>query len=124
MHILIPILAVLLTAESETRYKQELDLKKYPQDTPKHALGSFIQCIENKDIDYCLAQLADPEFVDQRVKDIGGHFEDLVKEAKRKLVYDPATLKLLKRLAEDGEWKTKDEEATLTLKDVADKPLH
>ena len=37
---------------------------------------------------------------------------------------DPATLKLLRRLAEDGDWETKDDSATLILKDVPDKPLH
>ena len=87
-------------------------------------MSSFIKSIENKEIDYFMACLADPKFVDQRVKDLGGRFEDVVAEARQKLVDDPATLKLLRRLAEDGEWETKDDSATLTLKDAPDKPLH
>ena len=128
MHILLPVLIVLAVggpgSEPEKRYNQTLDLKKYPQDTPKAALSSFVKSIENKDINYFMAYLADPKFVDQRVKDLGGRFEDVVTEARQKLVDDPATLKLLRRLAEDGDWETKDDSATLILKDVPDKPLH
>src|ERR1051326_2915070 len=128
MQFLLPIVVVLAvgdssSAEGDKRYGQAVDLKKYPQETAKAALGSFIKAVENKDIEYFAAQLADPKFVDQRVKDLGGHFDDVVKEATQKLVDDPATLKLLKRLAEDGEWKTSDDTATLKLKDAPDKAL-
>jgi len=129
MHLVLPVIVVLLVADGgsgsgEKRYGQAVDLKKYPQETAKGALESFIKSVENKDIDYFVAQLADPEFVDQRVKDLGGRFEDVAKEAKQKLVDDPATLKLLRRLAEDGEWKIDDESATVKLKDEPDKPVH
>ena len=129
MHILLSVLVLVAAAEPgssepEKRYNQTLDLKKHPQDTAKATLSSFVKSIENKEIDYFMAYLADPKFVDQRVKDLGGRFEDVVAEARQKLVDDPATLKLLRRLADDGEWETKDDSATLTLKDAPDKPLH
>jgi hypothetical protein len=112
------------SSDSDKRYGVAADLKKYPQSTPKDTLASFIKCIENKDIDYFVAQVAEPEFVDRRVKDLGGHFDDLVKEARQKLVEDPATLKLLGRLAQVGDWAAGDDKATVTLKDVPEKPLH
>jgi hypothetical protein len=112
------------SSDSDKRYEQAVDLKKYPQASPKEALASFIKCINNKDIEYFVAQVAEPKFVDQRVKDLGGHFEEVVKEARQKLVDDPATLKLLGRLAQEGEWKTEDDRATVSLTDVPDKAVH
>jgi hypothetical protein len=110
-------------AEAEKRYDQTLDLKKYPQDTPKSALASFIKAIENKEVAYALAHLAEPAFVDQRVKDLEGKFDALVMEAKGKLADDPAALKLLQRLAKDGAWKEEDGRASVSLKDVSDKQV-
>jgi hypothetical protein len=108
----------------DKRYNQTLDLKKYPQDTPKTALLSLIKAIENKDVEYILAHLAEPKFVDQRVTDLGGKFDLLVEEAKGKLVEDPGTLKLLKRFAADGDWKTDGDHSFASLPDVAGKQVN
>lgn len=112
------------SSDSDKRYDQAIDLKKYPQATPKETLASFIKCVENKDIEYFVAQVAEPKWVDRRVKDLGGHFDDVIKEARQKLVDDPATLKQLARLARDGEWKTEDDQATVSLADAPEKPVH
>jgi hypothetical protein len=109
--------------QSEKRFDQALDLKKYPQDTPKNAATSFIKAIEHKDIEYLLAQLAEPTFVDQRVKDNGGKFEVLVQEAKAKLADDPAALKLLQRLAKEGDWKIEGDRAILSLEGAPDRQV-
>ncbi len=104
------------------RYNRTVDLKNYPQDTPEKALASFVQAVEKKEVEYLLAQLAEPTFIDQRVKDYGGKFDTLVQEAKSKLD-DPAVLKLLQRFVKEGDWKTADSKATVSLKDVGDRQV-
>jgi hypothetical protein len=98
-----------------------LDLKTYPQSTPKEALASVLKAIENKRTDYLLAHLADPEFVDRRVKENGGKFADLVEDTKRKLVDDPGPAKLFGRFLKEGAWEVEDADATVSLKDVKDR---
>jgi hypothetical protein len=106
------------------RYDVTLDLKSYPQSSPKETLGSVVKAIENKRVDYLLAHLADAEFVDQRVKDYGGKFADLVQETTRKLVDDPGAAKLLQRFLKDGEWEVETDSATVSLKDFKDRVIH
>ncbi len=70
------------------RYSFESNTAFYPQNTPKKALQSVVKAIESKRIDYLLAQLADPQFVDDAV----GEFKDQVpkgnEEAKTFLAFD------------------------------------
>jgi hypothetical protein len=101
----------------EKRYGIEADLKTYPQDTPKDTLASVLKAIEGKRIDYLVAQLADPEWVDRRVKDTGGKFDELVREAMARLVEDPGQARQLQRLLKEGEWDLKDDRASVILKD-------
>src|SRR5690348_9777120 len=49
------------------RYGIELDIKKFPQNTPKDGLGSVLKAIGEKRFDYLLAHLTDPAFVDKQV---------------------------------------------------------
>jgi hypothetical protein len=101
----------------EKRYGVEADLKTYPQDTPRDTLASVLKAIEGKRIDYLVAQLADPEWVDRRVKDTGGKFDELVREAMARLVEDPGQARQLQRLLKEGEWDVKDDRASVILKD-------
>lgn len=100
------------------RYNVEPDLDTYPQGAPKEALGSVLRAIEQKRINYLLAQLADPEFVDNRVKTYGGNFDELVKEATDKLVNDPSTVKQLRRFLREGEWEMDETSASARIKEV------
>lgn len=105
-------------ATAQARHGFEPDLKTYPQATPKETLASLIAAIENKRIDYVLAQLTEPEWVDSRVKD-SGKFSTVLDEAKDKLLDDPAPLKQLKQFAKDGEWIMADSStASVSHKDV------
>jgi hypothetical protein len=101
------------------RYGVEADLKTYPQNSPKDTLASVLQAIDNKQIDYLLAHLADPQFVDRRVEASG--FEETLKEAKTRLLDDPSAAKQLRRFLKDGEWHIADGTATVRLKDVTDR---
>jgi hypothetical protein len=110
--------------EPAKRHGIATDLKTYPQDTPKEALASLLKAIEDKRIDYLMAQLADPEFVDRRLKETGGKFQDLVADATDKLVRDPGTAKRLQRYFKEGSWDIGDTQAVVTLKDDKERGVH
>lgn len=116
--------AALLHAESPPpRYGVAADLKTYPQATPKETLASVLKALTAKRVDYVVAQLADPEFVDRRVKDNGGKPDELLQEAKARLLDDPATVKMFERFLKDGAWGEGEEAATASLKGVTDRKL-
>jgi hypothetical protein len=97
------------------------DLKTYPQATAKEALASVLKAIENKRVDYLLAHLADPEWVDQRLQDTGGKVNELRQEATARLVDDPGAAKQLQRLLKEGEWETDSAAAAVHLKEGTDR---
>jgi hypothetical protein len=104
------------------RYGIAADLKKYPQGTPKEALASVLAAIDAGRFDYLVAQLADPAWVDDRVKRLyGGHFEQQVEETRGRL--DPSAVKLLRRFLKDGEWTEDKDQATARIKGVEDRSL-
>src|SRR5437868_6335757 len=73
------------------RYGVILNQQSYPQADYKQALASVMKAIDRQRIDYLLAHLADPDFVDERVKEVyGGNFDELVKETTTKLRDNPA----------------------------------
>jgi hypothetical protein len=93
------------------------DLKTYPQTTPKEALASIIKAIDAKKIDYLVAHLADPTFVDDRVKRVfGGRFDEQVEDTRGKM--GPLAVKQLKRFQKNGTWKIDKTHAVLRLKDL------
>jgi hypothetical protein len=99
------------------------DLKTYPQATPKEALASALKAAESGRFDYLAAQLADPAWVDERVKRLyGGRFEDQVEDTRARL--DPSTLKMLRRFLTDGAWSEDQGTASACLKDVTDRRVY
>jgi hypothetical protein len=103
------------------RYGVVLDLNRYPQAAPKDTLASVLQAIDNRRLDYLLAHLVDPEFVDERVKKVRGNFEEVVKEARAKLADNSELVKDLRRFLKEGEWNTTETTASVGLKDVKDR---
>ncbi len=107
-----------------SRYGIPLNTRLYPQNTPKDALASVISAINNKRINYLLAQLTEPTFVDRRVKELyGGDFDELVRETTAKLGNEPGSVKELSRFLKDGEWEVADTTATARLKDIKDRQV-
>src|SRR5437773_11193427 len=100
--------------ESAARFRVAPDLKTYPQGTAKEAFASVLEAIKKKRIDYLLAQLAEPDWVDGRVEAYQGGFEELVKETTAKL--DPPAAKLLGRFLANGEFETLDGTVVVRLK--------
>jgi hypothetical protein len=112
-----------LAAGAGERYGVAPDLKTYPQGTPKEALASALKAAEPGRFDYLAAQLADPEWVDERVKRLyGGRFESQVEDTQARL--DPRTLKLLRRFLTEGAWSEDGDRASARLKDVPDRRVY
>src|SRR6266851_3314086 len=106
--------------ETVTRYGIAPDLKTYPQSNAKEALSSVLKALEAKRVDYLVAQLADPEFIDDRVKRLyAGKFEQQLEDTRTRL--DAPSVELLKKIHKDGEWSEDKERVTARLKDVTDK---
>jgi len=106
------------------RYGVPLNTRLYPQGESKEALASVISAIENKRVNYLLAHLTDPAFVDKRVKELyGGNFDELVRETSAKFSNEPSTVKELGRFLKEGEWEAGETTATVRLKDVKDRQV-
>src|SRR5262245_42923796 len=92
-----------------SRYGVEYLAERYPQKTPQEALQSVVRAIENKKIEYLVAHLADPDYVDRTINEYkaaakGGDeakailaFERLVKETEQYYIEDPSVLRELRR---------------------------
>ncbi|MBY0230069.1 MAG: hypothetical protein K2W96_12375 [Gemmataceae bacterium] len=112
--------AVLLLLFAEARFGIEADAKAYPQSTPKEALASVLKAIEARKFDYLVAQLAEPAFIDDRVKRVyDGKFEEQVDDTRARL--DAFVVKQLARLAKEGKWKEGTSEAFVASEDAPDR---
>jgi hypothetical protein len=103
------------------RFGVEADTKSFPQGTPKEALTAVLKAIELKRADYIVAHLADPQFVDRRVKETS--YDEILAEVKAKLVDDPGAAKQLRRFLKDGEWAVEETTATVSLKEGSDRTV-
>jgi hypothetical protein len=109
--------ALSLSADVPARYGVEADEKKYPQATAKEALSSALKAIAAKDFRYLCAHIAEPAFIDGRVKGVyAGKFDEQVADTESRL--DALAVKQLARLAKDGKWKDGDDEAAVTAEEV------
>jgi hypothetical protein len=104
------------------RYSQEFDTDGFPQTTPRDTLESVLKAIERKKVDYLLAHLADPVFVDARVAEVHkGSFPAMVQETTTKLRDDPEGVALLRRFLNDGAFESQEMEGHATLKGSKEK---
>ncbi len=103
------------------RFGVEPDLKAFPQSTPKEALASVLKAIDQKRPDYVVAHLADPDFVDRRVKETS--YDDLLAEATAKLVSDPGAAKRLRAFLDKGRWDEKGDRSTVSLPEGGDRTV-
>jgi hypothetical protein len=109
------------TKPPPVRYSIEADLENYPQADAKTAFASVLKAIDSKKIDYLLAQLSDPQWVDNRVQKVhAGKFDEMVKETTQLLATDPTAVDELRRFLREGTWGGDEMEAHVSLKDAPD----
>jgi|SRR6516162_7689476 hypothetical protein len=138
---LIPILllASLATGQEPSKSKRfEIgqDLERYPQNTPQLAMKSIARALLERKLDYLLAHLAEPAFVDAKVKDYAKQykgpakaveivaFHDVVNEFADHLRRDPTIVDELYRFAKEGKWEIKENMASASLPDVASRQVN
>jgi hypothetical protein len=100
------------------RFGLSANLRTYPQTMPRETLASVLKAVDERRIDYLLAHLADPQFVDQRVREQGGNFDEVVRETTAKLNEDPTAVAELRRFLKEGDWKDEDTKASASLKEI------
>jgi hypothetical protein len=100
----------------------------FPQKTPQETLQGVVRAIDSNKIDYLLAHLADPKFVDSRVAEYAAFqkgseqakaifaFERLVRETALHFQEDPLLVKELRQYVKEGEWDVQEGVAIGTLK--------
>ena len=131
--LLVAVLCVSAAAQDQPsklakRFGHEFVAELYPQQTPQEAIKSVVKAIDSRRIDYLIAHLADPGYVDPRIADYkalysGGDegrtllaFDRLVRETALHFQEDPGLLKELRRFAKEADWQEKDGEMVGTLK--------
>lgn len=113
------------------RYTYDANEQAYAQGTPQDALKSVVRAIAGGKVDYMMAQLVDPEFVDAKVekyKEFVGQgkkdakalsaFRRVAKETEEHLLEDPELVQQLKRFVKEGEWKVEKDAAVASVKNV------
>ncbi len=112
----------------EKRYGYTYEPTLFSQKTPEEALQSIVKAIDTRRVDYLLAHLADPKFVDERVKEYLPFqkgtdeakkifaFDRLIRETVVHFQEDPILVKELRLYLKDADWDVKEDIASGTLK--------
>src|SRR5262245_9733171 len=111
------------------RFGFEVDQFQFPQKAPKEALQSAVKALEARRVNYLIAQLADPAYVDGTIAEYKKFFQKGTENAKQFLAFDrlvrevtgyytedPELLNELRRFVKEGEWDAKEEKASATVK--------
>lgn len=119
------------------RFGFDVDETTFPQQNPKDAMTSIATAIERKKVDYLLAHLADPLYVDYWVeqykkdfpqgKDEGKRllaFDRLVKETNNYYQNDPLIAKDLRIFAREAKWEEMDDLAVGTTDKVPARKIY
>ena len=109
-------------AEPPPRFGVKSDLEAYPQSSAKEAMKSIAIALERTRMDYILAHLTDPLFVDAKVKEFNGNFEAFARNADEHLA-DPKRRQEFLRFLKEGTVEESGTSAKVTLKDVPKKQL-
>lgn len=116
----------------KTRYGMDFQRLFYLQGSPAEAMKSVVKAIDSQRLDYLLAHLSDPVFVDRRVEEYKKDlpvaatlkeetrqavaFDRFVADLKKQFDEDPQLVKEMRLFAKQGEWDIKEDAAVGTLK--------
>jgi hypothetical protein len=114
------------------RYGFDVDEVTFPQKSPDEAMASIVRAIDRQKVDYLLAQMSDPLYVDYWVltykKDVNVGkeegkrllaFERLVRETNTYFQNDPLIVRDLRIFAKEAKWEEKEDLAIGTTERVA-----
>lgn len=111
-------------AAPAARYGVSANFESYPQTSAKQALQSIAKALERDRLDYILAHLADPAYVDEKVQALGGKFPELVREFAEHLTDDAKRKQELIKFLTKGEVAETGTTAKVTLKDVPSRQMN
>ncbi|MBM3993538.1 MAG: hypothetical protein FJ303_05220 [Planctomycetes bacterium] len=103
--------------KSERRFGFDVDQETYPQGSPEATIKSIVKALNGGRVDYLLAHMADPAFVDYWVDRYQRDFTQGKEEGKRLLAFDrlvretmmyfendPLLVKDLRTFAKEAKW--------------------
>jgi len=105
------------------RFGITADLETYPQGSAKQALQSVAKALDRKRVEYILAHLSDPAFVDEQVQKFDGKFNDLVQETVKHFADNPKQTQEFRKFLTQGEVAESGASAKVSLKDVPDRQI-
>lgn len=118
--------------KEQRRFGFDVDEVTFPQSSPAVAMKSIGIALERKRVDYMLAHMTDPGYVDYWVdrykidftegKEEGKRllaFDRLVRETNQYFVNDPLIVKDLRAFAKDAKWDEKEDVAVGTVESIA-----
>ena len=118
--------------KSARRFGFDVDQETFPQKTPAEAMKSIGLALDRKKVDYVLAHMTDPSYVDYwvgrykvdfpKASESGKEllaFERLVAETNLYFQNDPLIVKDLRIFAKDAKWEEKDDVAIGTVETIA-----
>ncbi|MBI3822085.1 MAG: hypothetical protein HY289_05315 [Planctomycetes bacterium] len=107
------------------RFGFDVDGDTFPQKSPDEAMKSIVKALNRDKVDYLLAQMADPAYVDYWVDQYKVQFTEGKDEGKRLLAFDrltretilyfqndPLIVKDLKAFAKEAKWTEEGDLAT------------
>src|SRR5438128_9262687 len=110
------------------RFGFDVDEITYPQQNPKDAMKSIVTAVDRKRVDYMLAHLIDPAYVDYWVEQYKRDYALGKEEGKRLLAFDrltretdqyfqndPLIVKELRVFAKEAKWTDEGENAVGTV---------
>lgn len=113
------------------RFGFDVDEVTFPQGSPAAAMKSIGVALDRKKVDYMLAHMTDPNYVDYWVdqykkafpegKEEGKRllaFDRLVRETNQYFLNDPLIVKDLRAFAKDAKWDEKDDIAVGTVESI------
>lgn len=119
------------------RFGFDVDEVTFPQKTPAEAMSSIVKAVDRQKVDYLLAHMADPLFVDYWVEQYKKGFTQGKEEGKRLLAFerlvrvtgayyqnDPLIVKDLRAFARDAKWDEKDDLAIGTVETVPARKIY
>lgn len=106
------------------RFGVAANLDFYPQGSPKATLASIMKAIKNERLDYLVAHLMEPAYVDKRMKETRTTLAKMQAEIAAHLKQDSEFLNDLKAFSLTGEIVENDQTAVIKQKDINDRAIY